>query len=210
MMPRIVDKEKKTRDIARAALRVFGRLGYHQTRMGDIAAEAGIGKGTVYEYFKNKQEILQFELDQYFSTFKEGFAQTVRGTPSAGERILTLIDFAFNHVAEWEEHCAAFVDYFSVARKREDPGLSLAQIYEEMGVVLRFIIEEGQAAGQIRKELDPVATAEFLISMFDGIVLHGVFAERACGTESLKSTAVMLISAGLLVRQSATMSDGTL
>jgi AcrR family transcriptional regulator len=202
-MTKIVDKEQKTRDIARAALRVFSQLGYHQTRMADIAAEAGIGKGTVYEYFRNKQEILQFELDQYFSTFKEGFAETLRQTSGAAERLLTLIDFAFNHVSEWEEHCSVFVDYFGVARREEAPGLSLKQIYEEMGAVLRFLIQEGQASGQIRKELDPVATAELLISIFDGIVLHGVFAERACGTESLKSTAITLVSKGLLVQQPA-------
>ena len=70
-MPRTVDKEEKARSIGRAALKVFRQKGYHPTRMSDIAKAAGVGKGTVYEYFRNKLQILQFVLDEYFTAFKE-------------------------------------------------------------------------------------------------------------------------------------------
>ena len=71
-MPKIVDKKKKANAISDAALKVFRELGYNQTRMVDIAQMAGMGKGTLYEYFKDKAAILQFSFDQYFSVFSKG------------------------------------------------------------------------------------------------------------------------------------------
>ena len=62
-MPRIVDKKEKAARIGSAAIAVFRKRGYHATRMMDIAEAAGIGKGTLYEYFRNKDEIFRFEFD---------------------------------------------------------------------------------------------------------------------------------------------------
>ena len=56
-MPKIVDKEAKKLDIVHAALKEFARRGVANTKMADIATAAGIGKGTIYEYFKDKNEM---------------------------------------------------------------------------------------------------------------------------------------------------------
>jgi TetR/AcrR family fatty acid metabolism transcriptional regulator len=50
-MPKIVDKKKKAEAISDAALKVFRERGYNKARMADIARMAGMGKGTLYEYF---------------------------------------------------------------------------------------------------------------------------------------------------------------
>ncbi|MFQ5541718.1 MAG: TetR/AcrR family transcriptional regulator, partial [Candidatus Binatia bacterium] len=56
-MPIIVDKDRKRREILQAAMQVFAREGYHRARIEAVAEEAGIGKGTVYEYFKSKTDL---------------------------------------------------------------------------------------------------------------------------------------------------------
>lgn len=50
--------EERPREILAAALRVFAERGYHSTRLDDIAAAAGVTKGTIYYYFKNKESLL--------------------------------------------------------------------------------------------------------------------------------------------------------
>ena len=57
----IVDKEQKRRDIALSCKSLVLENGIHSLSVATLAKEAGIGKGTVYEYFKNKEEIL-FEI----------------------------------------------------------------------------------------------------------------------------------------------------
>ena len=59
MSPKIVDKELKKMEILHAAIKVFASKGIPNTKMIDIAREAGIGKGTIYEYFRSKKEIIQ-------------------------------------------------------------------------------------------------------------------------------------------------------
>ena len=103
-MPRIVDKEKKAAAIRRAALEVFRKTGYHRTRMADIACAAGIGKGTLYEYFDNKAHILRVAFDQYFDAFQQGAARSMAAATSPGAQLLALVDFALDHVDEWEDH----------------------------------------------------------------------------------------------------------
>ena len=57
MSPRLVDKFQKTKEIVRLSLPLFSQKGYAATSVGQIALAAGIGKGTIYEYFQTKEEV---------------------------------------------------------------------------------------------------------------------------------------------------------
>ena len=201
-MPKIVDKKKKVEAISDAALRVFQEHGYHQTRMKDIAQMAGMGKGTLYEYFKEKADILRFAFDQYFSVFSEGILEAMKEKSKPSEKILSLIDFALQHAAEWENHCAIYVDYFGVARTEELKRFSLSGIYAEMKDILENLIKEAQSAGEIGEQFDPDATAELLLSIYDGIILHKIFVGQRINMDLLRKTAMALITQGLLFGQS--------
>ena len=196
-MPRIVDKKEKATRIGTAAIAVFRRRGYHATRMADIAEEAGTGKGTLYEYFRNKEDILRLEFERYFAVFESGVKAAMARADSPGQRLFALVRFAFDHVREWEDHCAVYVDYFGSAQREDDPVFSLATIYAEMEDVIRTLIEEGQAVREIDESLDSEATAELLVSLFDGFVLHGVFAERHAQPDSVLDAITRLLTSGL-------------
>jgi TetR/AcrR family fatty acid metabolism transcriptional regulator len=192
-----VDKKEKAARIGSAAIAVFRKLGYHGTRMVDIAEAAGIGKGTLYEYFRNKDEIFRFEFERYFAAFESGAAAAMTKADSPGGRLLSLVEFAIDHVNEWEDHCAVYVDYFGSARLEEAAPFPLSNIYAEVEDTIRLLIEEGQACGEIERDLDPDATAELLVSVFEGVVLYGVFSERRRTPESLRDTALRLITRGV-------------
>ena len=53
------EKQERRDNILEAAALVFSEKGYHQARVEEIAVQAGIGKGTVYEYFASKLELFQ-------------------------------------------------------------------------------------------------------------------------------------------------------
>ena len=196
-MPKIVDKKLKSQKIGRAALGVFRKYGYHRTTMADIAKAASVGKGTLYEYFKDKADILRFTFDDYFNAFKEGAVRVMAKATIPGKRLAALVEFALDHVAEWEDHCSIYVEYLGVAKREEKGPLSLDRFYKEFRAILKLLIEEGQIEGQVRQEFDPEITAELLLALFDGVVLHGIFVERNHNTASLQAAALKLISYGL-------------
>ena len=57
MSPKIVDRDLRRREIAMAALEVFAEHGFEATSISQIAAAAGVGKGTIYLYFATKAEL---------------------------------------------------------------------------------------------------------------------------------------------------------
>jgi len=75
--------------------------------------------------------------------------------------------------------------------------VSLSGIYGEMRDVLVPLIRHGQTTGEICRDLDPLATAELLLSMYDGIVLHRIFEERQCDIASLRAAALAILAQGL-------------
>lgn len=199
-MPKIVDKEEKSKAISDAALRVFRELGYHGTRMADIAKAAGIGKGTLYEYFSDKGDILRFAFEQYFSIFAEGVFEAINDKTGPSEKLLSLVDFALQHAGEWEDHCAIYVDYFGVARTDKGGQFSLSPFYDQMKNILVGLISEGQATGEINTEFEPVVVAELLLSVFDGIILHRIFEGHGANRQFLLQATLRFIKNGLLIR----------
>ncbi|AFM02149.1 MULTISPECIES: TetR/AcrR family transcriptional regulator [Desulfitobacterium] len=70
-------KEEKRIEILKAALKVISGMGFEGAKMEDIAREAGVGKGTIYEYFESKNALL-LEMIQYCTKcFQEGLEKTL-------------------------------------------------------------------------------------------------------------------------------------
>ena len=67
-----------------------------------------------------------------------------------------------------------------------------------MNNILVTIIREGQQSGDFHDSLDPVAVAELLVSMYDGIILHRLFANRGIDRETLRETTLHVLKSGLL------------
>ena len=199
-MPKFVDKKEKAKAISDAALKVFRELGYPGTRMVDIAQAAGMGKGTLYEYFKDKADILRFAFDQYFSIFAEGVLEAMKKKTTPSEKLLSLIDFSLQHAAEWQDHCVVYVDYFGAARTDQGGRFPLSAMYGQMQAILTNLILESQVAGEIDGRFEPMALAELLVSVFDGIILHRVFEGQGADRESLRKATLRLINNGLMIR----------
>jgi hypothetical protein len=91
------------------------------------------------------------------------------------------------------------MDYFSLARTPDgQETFSLADIYGEMREILKGLIERGQAAGQVFSAFDSAATADLLISLYDGVVLHDIFDRRQGSLSGVRTEASRLITRGLL------------
>jgi AcrR family transcriptional regulator len=71
MSPKIVDKQKRKREILTAAFEQFLEKGYHKTTLGDIARAAGMGQGTLYYYFPAKDQIFWGVYEQLMSDLEE-------------------------------------------------------------------------------------------------------------------------------------------
>ena len=93
-MAKIIDKEEKRCDIALSAITLFCEKGIQQTSIDQIAKSAGVAKGTIYLYFKNKEEIVFTIWDILTQQHEEVFYIRINPNMSAKEKILEYYNFS--------------------------------------------------------------------------------------------------------------------
>lgn len=93
-----MDKKRRKRryTILKAATLVFSRDGYHKARMDDIATTAGIGKGTIYQYFSSKQELFQEMVKQGIDLYLDKLKNDVKIGENCYDAFKHIIDFSFD------------------------------------------------------------------------------------------------------------------
>src|SRR3989442_12912317 len=85
----------KPQQIIDAAVRVFGRNGFYNSRVSDIAREAGIASGTIYLYFKTKDEILVTLVREKMAEFVSGLRKDIAGEPDPPAKLRRLVRLHF-------------------------------------------------------------------------------------------------------------------
>lgn len=93
----------KRQQILAAATKVFADQGFHQARIADIATAAGVGKGTIYEYFPSKKELFQQLLVHIFNTYLEHLRRVCREEESLEGFLRRLIGESLEHFQVHQE-----------------------------------------------------------------------------------------------------------
>src|SRR3982074_2100546 len=90
----------KPQQIIEAAVRVFARQGYFNSRVSDIAREAGIAAGTIYLYFKTKEDILITLFREKMAAFEASLRRAIAGEPDAVAKVRRLVQLHFQKLGE--------------------------------------------------------------------------------------------------------------
>src|SRR5215216_4387935 len=166
----------KREAIMRAATKVFARSGYFNSKVADVAREAGVADGTVYLYFKSKEEILR-------SIFERNTGEAVR----AGREELAKIEdpceklrrIARHHLerlgADRDLAVVFQVELRGTTKFMEE--FSAAGLAEYLGLI-REVFEEGQAAGVFRRELKAKLVAKVLFGALDEMATNWILSKR--------------------------------
>ena len=163
-----IEKNNKYHQILEAAVKVFAKHGFHQATVAQIAKEAGVADGTIYLYFKNKNDILV----QFFS-FRtklvfESFREAVDGAETSADKLRNLVCC---HLAEFQRDKDGAVVY--QVETHQNSRLAEAQI-KEMSKMYRDliseIVEQGQQEGSIRRDLYVGLVKRFIIGAVDEVI----------------------------------------
>jgi TetR/AcrR family fatty acid metabolism transcriptional regulator len=163
-----VEKNHKYHQILEAAVKVFARQGFHQSTVAQIAKEAGVADGTIYLYFKNKDDILvqffSFRTKQVFESFRE----EVDRVQDSLDKLRNLIH---RHLAEFQRDRDGAVVYqvetHQNSRLAEAQIKEMSQLYRD---IISEIVEQGQQEGAIRKDLYVGLVKRFIIGAVDEVI----------------------------------------
>lgn len=167
-----------------AATRVFGRLGFHDAKMADIAAEAGVAAGTVYNYFKNKEEVFRSILERGHETvYQRILVHQVIDDPLERMRASTREAFTF-----LEQHGAMFLLYISIggafdwAQKRVEQAI-MDEKHARYLAMTTATLRDAVSRGQIRGDVALERLATYLSGLTDATIFAWVRAGCPPGLE---------------------------
>jgi TetR/AcrR family fatty acid metabolism transcriptional regulator len=161
------DPEKRRR-ILDAAIRTFGRRGFHEARIADIAADAKVAEGTVYLYFRNKEDLLGVVFDESMDDVLEKGRAVARSKAPAAERLTALVDLHFQFIGSDRDLASVFqIELRRSARLVER--FSRSKLVEHFRL-LGDVLKDGIASGEFRKDLDPRLAVRILFGAADEIL----------------------------------------
>ena len=176
-MPKIVDKEQKRDEIARKTMPLIAKYGYENTPIRRITAEAGIGKGTFYDYFRDKDDILNEIIRIVISDWTKLVIAKIGSIKDPLKQLFILIKDGAILDTAFEQKMIIYVDLWRWAVSHKGEGEFVPQFrgYLENGknAVIQ-IIEEAQKKGSIKMELESAALASALIAFIDGLCMHSM------------------------------------
>jgi len=173
-MPKITDLQRETRrqQILDAARRCFSRDGFHNTTTADIVRESGVSQGTLYLYFTTKDDIILALSDDRHQA--EAFVSALaKSEQDPIEGLAVLLELHGDSLVDQQRLDARRVGVQGWGEALRNPVVhdSISQNIASVRQEIASLIARGQAAGQIRAEVDPLAVARVLIAIFQGLTL---------------------------------------
>lgn len=188
----------KREAILRAATSVFAEKGYFNSKVADIAKAAGVADGTVYLYFKNKDDVLH-------SIFDRAMAEFI----SEGRRELALIDKPedkLRRIAELHlERLGADRDMAIVFQVELRGSIKFMQEFSAAGFaeyldVIRETIEAGQKSGVFRDDVKPIVCAKMLYGALDEMVTNWILSNRSYPLVPMAGEVLKVFFGGLITK----------
>ncbi len=186
-------------------MKVFARQGFFQSTISQIAKEAGVADGTIYLYFKNKDDILiqffNYKTKQVFERLREEVDQA----NNALDKLRNLIR---RHLVEFQVNRDMAVVYqvetHQSSRLAENQIREMAKMYFD---IISEIVEQGQVEGTIRKSLYMGLVKRYIIGAVDEVINTWLHAGGEYDLVSMADPLVELLINGIGRKNSARSAD---
>ena len=169
-MPRPDMRAERIPQILEAAMAVFGRNGFAQTRMDDIAQEAGLAKATLYLYFPSKEALIAAILETYFA---DGLDELRAMSAARGPVADSLIGWMYRRMRELQDHPGYLgigFEFHALATRDPQTRAIVLRAFEQYRDALAAVLRGGMEHGEIATG-DATELAIAIISLTEGLTM---------------------------------------
>lgn len=197
MSARTQGGDKRER-ILRAAVKVFARKGFYASRVNEIAKAAGVADGTIYLYFKSKDELLTSLFEDRVVKLLALLREEIARQATAPDRVRRMVEFQLG-LLEGQRDLAEVITVNLRQSSRLLKQYATTRFTEYLDL-MASVVAEGQRAGEIREDVAPRIMARAIFGALDGIAMTWALGNAEPG--GLKRAASQLadvLIAGLVV-----------
>lgn len=179
-------------------MRVFARQGFYEARMDDIVEESGLSKGTLYWYFKSKDEIIGAILEHFFGFELHDIEDVLEDQQSVSELLVTLIHRASAELKHMSTLIPITLDFYSAAARKKNVQASLKIYFSRYLALLASLIQKGIDQGEFRP-VNAADTALAIGAIFEGLITLWVVDPQNVDLDRHGEVAMRLLLDGLLL-----------
>jgi AcrR family transcriptional regulator len=173
--------EDKRRLLLEAAVRVFARKGYHASRVGDIAEEAGVAHGLLYHYFKSKDEVLEAVFHENWSVLQARIASVEETDEPASDQLRHISAIVLRTWLHLPDVVRVVIREFGRSPELAERIGELAQPID----VIQRVIARGVERGEFRKDIDPHVAATLVYGSIDELLTAWVLDRLPAGEDDV-------------------------
>ena len=181
--------------ILRAAIKVFARSGFFNSKVADVASEAGVADGTVYLYFKNKDDILVSIFNDHMNEALAHGRKSLAELDDPIEKIKKIVLAHLEGLGRDRDLAIVFqVELRSSAKFMEQFSATNVTDYLEL---IRGVIEDGQKRGVFRRTLNAQLVAKVLFGALDEMATNWVLSRKRYSLASTADTVIDVFLNGI-------------
>ena len=186
----------KRESILRAATRVFARNGYFNSKVADIARAADVADGTVYLYFKSKEEILHSIFDQNKAEANAAGHKLIDKLRDPREKLRRIATLHLERLGADRDLAVVFQVELRGSTKfmREFSAAGFAEYLDQ----LRKTFEEGQRSGVFRKDLNAKVVSKILFGALDEMATNWIISKRSYKLEPMADVVMDVFLNGVI------------
>ena len=192
MTERAVAGEEKRRQLLDAAVRVFARKGFHASRVGDIAEEAGVAHGLLYHYFKSKDEVLEAVFHDNWSLLLARIASVEETDERAADQLRHITAIVLRTWLHLPDVVRVVIREFGRSPELSERIGDLAQPINSIARVIERGIERGEF-----KNVDPRVAATVVYGSIDELLTAWVLDRLPSGEEDVAAAEQTLVEVSL-------------
>ncbi|WP_336824887.1 TetR/AcrR family transcriptional regulator [Sporosarcina sp. USHLN248] len=166
----------KYKQIVDAAVVAIAENGYHQAQVSKIAKVAGVADGTIYLYFKNKEDILISVFREKMGVFVENVKLILQKEISATEKLYKMIDNHFS-LLHSDRHLA-IVTQLELRQSNKELRYKINEVLKEYLTLLDSILKEGIEQGEFDEEIDIRLARQMVFGTIDETITSWVMNDQ--------------------------------
>lgn len=170
--------EDRRRSILDAAEQVFGERGYAQSTMDEVATLAGISKGSVYNYFKNKQELFGHLFSRAVGMHEDESTAILQSDSPASVKVEKIVDQWFEGFSRLQRIGRLMLEFWATAARAEQQQGELTgmfrRMYSHWRGQLAGVVEQAAKCGEFSAALKPQVAAALILAILDGIQVQSI------------------------------------
>src|SRR5699024_10841531 len=195
------NKKPKYNMIMEAAIKVIAKNGFHGAQISKVAKEAGVAEGTIYLYFKNKEDILISIFTEKMDHYVKQVEEEVKKKQGVNEKLYTVVRMHFDQFTH--NHNLAVVTQLELRQSNYDLRMKINQNIVKPHIdVIDRIIEEGIKEGAIKSHINIRLMRQMIFCTLDDIVTNWVMNDQKYDLLSQVDEVYELLTDGLYVQSS--------